>query len=222
MPSQQADFQAGSVRLVNVELPAVGRCAKWRCVAELRPLGVSKDSGLMATNSDKSGQTLVLPDTPPFSEAAVHTWFGVAVHAAQTFETALATFTIIVRLAETPGIIPSDLQDNPFASLERKTLGQVLARARQVVAFDPDLDGWLQDAVRTRNHLSHHFFPVNESRMESEEGRSELVDELRKATRHFLDMAKDLDELTDPTVRVLSISPSELDALVQSWRDKDL
>src|SRR3990172_8329296 len=98
----------------------------------------------MAPTPIEPEHAVVRPDTPPYTEAAVCTWFGVTAQAAQTFESALATFTVIVRLAETPGVIPPELRGNPFKSLERFTLGKVLARAKEVVAFHSDLDGSLK------------------------------------------------------------------------------
>ena len=163
-------------------------------------------------------QMLELSDTPPYSEAELYTWFGVAASAAQSFETALATFTIIMRLSSVPGEIPSDLIGNPFESIERKTLGQVLSQARRVISFNELLDESLQEALRTRNYLFHHFFPVNIIKMESEEGRTVIVEKLQKSSKLFFNMADALLALCEPTIRILKMTHSELDAELERWR----
>jgi hypothetical protein len=169
-----------------------------------------------------SGDLMIAPDTPPFSEAAVLTWFGLAADAAQAFETALATFTIVMRLSDDPGMTSPELRGNPFKSVEKRTLGHVLHEARRVVSFHELLDKSLQEAVNTRNYLFHHFFPMNSSRMESEEGRAIIVGELQKAITLFSSMSNALLALSEPTVRVLNMSPGELDAELERWRHVDI
>jgi len=165
---------------------------------------------------------IVMPDTPPYTELAVLTWFGAAAAAAQTFETSLATFTIVMRLSEIPGMVPYDLVANPFQSLEKKTLGHVLSQARGIVSFHESLDEALQEAVNTRNHLFHHFFATNGSKMESEIGRAALVEELQKAIKTFSIMGNALLALCEPTLRILDVSRSELDAELERWRHEAL
>ena len=165
---------------------------------------------------------VVMPDTPPYSEPAVLTWFGAAAAAAQAFETSLATFTIVMRLSEVSGLVPYDLAGNPFQSVEKKTLGQVLSQARRLVSFHESLDESLQEAVNTRNHLFHHFFAANGSKMESETGRAVLVEELQKAMETFSNLGNALLALCEPTIRILNMSHSEIDAELERWRHEPL
>jgi hypothetical protein len=166
--------------------------------------------------------TIVMPDNPPYSESAVFTWFGVAAAAAQTFETSLATFTIIMHLSEIPGRIPSNLTENPFKSLEKKTMGRVLSQAREIISFHKSLDESLQEAVNTRNYLFHHFFPSNSSKMESEVGRGVIVEDLQKAIRLFNNMGEALLALCEPTLKILNMPHSEIDAELKRWRHEQI
>ncbi|MCJ7584452.1 MAG: hypothetical protein MUO30_06750 [Anaerolineales bacterium] len=148
-------------------------------------------------------------------ETELLTWFGIAARSAQMFETALAQLTIGVFMVEHQKEMFTNLGENPFESIKKHTLGQLLARAKQVVEFDPILENQLQEAVRTRNHLFHHFFSDNKT-------RSELIDELRSAMNQFIQTTKALRDLTTPIINNLGMTINDLDAQVQPWRNKDI
>ena len=54
--------------------------------------------------------------------------------------------------------------------------------------------------------------------MESEEGRTSIVEELKESSKLFFNMADGLSALCEPIIRVLKLSNSEIDAELERVR----
>jgi len=122
-------------------------------------------------------QTIILPDTPPFDELAVTTWFGMAVLTAQSLEDALETFVAVLRLVEWPSSLPPPPEIG-LASIQvwdKKTMGRVLTDIKKFYTLDPVLNNLLMTALTKRNYLIHKFQRSNRVRWNEEKGRAELV-----------------------------------------------
>ena len=91
--------------------------------------------------------------------------------------------------------------------VNRSTLGRLLRTLGDSDAAVPDLETQLQHALDERNRLAHHFFRQHNFRINSEEGRSLMYQDLEdlhevilKAYKAFLRVTRgvDLDNLDPP------------------------
>jgi len=153
-------------------------------------------------------KTIILPDTPPFDELAVTTWFGMAVLSAQSLEEALETFVVVLRFVEWPSSL-TPLPEIGLASIQvwdKKTMGRVLSDVKKFYNLDPLLDNLLMTALAKRNHLIHKFKRSNRTKWNDEKGRAELIDELQTIIRIFHNAADALFVLSNGLMQSFEIA----------------
>ena len=167
--------------------------------------------------SDEIQDMTIFPDQEPYSEAAVHTWFGVAASCAQTYEQALGIFLIVQYVQDNP--IDSK---NSLDSIDKKTQGQILKGIHDLLIIDPLLDEELQKLVKVRNYLFHDFFTENWERIKTESGRNDMVNELQGFVKRFNNMSEAIFKLVEPTIDVLGISMPKIISKLKEVKNKDI
>lgn len=106
--------------------------------------------------------------------------YGIAAEAAQLFETELGTILLALRALEEGW----HSMPNPAAAqellttIDKSTLGRMLNKVRENFKVNAELDQILQSRVEARNKLSHGFFAKHNYRIQNEDGRAEMVEEL--------------------------------------------
>jgi hypothetical protein len=153
-------------------------------------------------------QTIIVPDTPPFDELAVITWFGMAVLTAQRLEEALEIFVAVLRLVEWPSPLspPPEIGLASIQVWDRKTMGRVLIDVKKFYEIDPLLNNLLMKALTKRNHLIHRFQSSNKVKWKKEKGRTELVGELQAIIKTFYNAADSLFALSDGLMQSFKIT----------------
>lgn len=71
------------------------------------------------------------------------------------------------------------------SALITKTLGSLLTKTRTLIEVPADTDNTLRNLLKKRNYLAHHFFKTNAAPLLSENGRRDMIDELRSVTDEF-------------------------------------
>ncbi len=103
---------------------------------------------------------------------AVFACFGSAVQHSQLFEQGLSRFLTMYNKIASDSVSIDDLG-------KKMTMGQLLKKVRQRVTINENSveEGFLT-VLDQRNYLVHRFFLERNSRLESTEGRMELLSEL--------------------------------------------
>ena len=114
----------------------------------------------------------------------IYTQFGAAAARASIFEQCLSS--ILLFLAKFSGqVLSGEDYDKLQADLERKPLGPLLNSVRAAVAIPPEVEKYLKEAHKRRNHLIHHFFRENAFEFTSEAGRTRLVKHLQESQAYI-------------------------------------
>lgn len=115
--------------------------------------------------------------------------FGVTAEAAQLFETELGTLILCVRgLEEGWHVVPdSDAAMRLLLDIDRKTLGQLLAKLRESFLFDEDLTDLFDKALNCRNRLNHGFFQRHGYAIGNSEGRDAMIADLEQSHQWLFD-----------------------------------
>jgi hypothetical protein len=101
--------------------------------------------------------------------------FGAAAYYAQRFEAALKDFLLVYSQLVNDTATADALQ----AMLEKKTMGHLLRRIRDVVIIRSDWpDGLLDHALERRNYLMHEFFLKHEQELRVPDAQPRLAQEL--------------------------------------------
>jgi hypothetical protein len=140
---------------------------------------------------------MMLEDIEPESWLAreVFARFGVAIYTSQVLEHGIVNL-----------VVWSGLRDGDYRAYEeteaanvklfRQTMGSV---KKTLLSRRPDiahLDDLLIRAVRLRNFLAHEYFRERAAAFMTEEGREEMIEELKKAVTFFEDVDARLEPLT--------------------------
>ena len=124
-----------------------------------------------------------IPEPDNYSAKEVFTFFGLAAYQGQVLEKGLVNL-ILVFQARGLRITRPEI-DALFYKLDRKTFGQLLNRARDIVPIPKNTDNLLGDALRKRNWLAHNFFADRAVEFSLEDGRAHMIRELQTMVRLF-------------------------------------
>ena len=142
----------------------------------------------------------------------VYRKFGETAEAAQLLETELGNMLLEAHVLE------EDLigNQNParaadvLASVNRQTLGQLLKNLNNRTQSLDALEGLLSKALQERNRLFHSYYPKHNFRLNSEEGRIQMLQDLDAIHDALLDAYKavmklggvDLDAEAEKQIRL--------------------
>jgi hypothetical protein len=120
----------------------------------------------------------------PEDQYALYAEFGMTAEKAQVLETeagnvALSYLTLFVN---TDKITPeeTEMYRSVVDDTNRKTLGALLKHIKGQLNFDDALVGVIDEGVKQRNYLTHHFFRTHNFALFSEEGRKVMFAELKE------------------------------------------
>lgn len=105
--------------------------------------------------------------------------------------------------------------------VDRKTLGNLLRKIKGIVSFDEKAKDHIDQALKKRNYLIHEFYKHHNFAINSEEGRSEMLEEL-KGIGQKLDIAHNqlsvITELLTQLDKRTVMSPEEIEKLVEDGK----
>ncbi len=138
----------------------------------------------------------------------VYREFGKAAELAQLLETELGTALLAHEALEKK----VHLQPNPdhfrklMEEIDKNTLGTSLRRIKERLNFNEDLVALYDSALRTRNHLSHHFYREHGFSIDNDSGRDAMVHHLAQIQHelsHAYQVAGYLSELLCKAIQLL-------------------
>ncbi len=131
-------------------------------------------------------------DVPP-DQYELYAEFGLAADIAQGMETAAGNFLLSYAMAfmDVKDITPevSTWFKEIIEDINSKTFGTLLKHFKKTAMMDDNIISIVNEALEKRNYLTHHFFRFHNFSIHSEEGRREMIGELREIQKK-LDLAQ--------------------------------
>jgi hypothetical protein len=124
----------------------------------------------------------------------VYAEFGLAMAAAQLLERWLVSL-IIAAYKPPSGKLTPEAYDDLLSQLSKQTLGALIKELRDSYDVPTDFDERLEEALRLRNWLAHHYFADRATEFQSLEGRSEMIRELDKTSDRLDELDRYFDHL---------------------------
>lgn len=106
--------------------------------------------------------------------------FGITAEAAQLFETDLGTLLLCSRALEHGWHVEADSDSarKLLNDIDRSTLGRLLGNLKNCVSLDDKLTERFASALKARNRLFHGFYELHNFKIQTDEGRDEMVVDL--------------------------------------------
>lgn len=106
--------------------------------------------------------------------------YGIAAEAAQLFETELSTLLLALRGLENDWHLVPDgaAAREVLDSIDRSTLGRVLNDLKRHITIEGNLEEAFSSALKARNRLMHGFFERHNFKIQTEDGRREMIADL--------------------------------------------
>ncbi len=133
-----------------------------------------------------------IPEPEDHGSKEVYAFFGLASYCAQVLEKGLVNMVVVFRCRGL--VITRSEFDALFEEHDKKTLGQLLHRARSIVKIPTSVDSLLGEALQKRNWLTHHYFADRSVAFTMESGRKDMILELQEMIKLF----KETDTATEP------------------------
>lgn len=128
------------------------------------------------------GTTRAPESTPMPTIQDVYAKFGEVAEAAQLLETELGNLLWLADIVEHNLLDEPDpeLAMNLIDEINRKTLGKLIRATKAKAPLPPNVEQLLVQALDERNRLSHSFYRQHNFRQNSEDGRTIMLEDLRK------------------------------------------
>ena len=103
-------------------------------------------------------------------QKTVYAHFGLAIYMSQVLEHGLANALLVLDIVPrasavaTPESWPEKV-DSFYDAQFKRTLGSLIHRLRELTLVPPELEQVLEQALETRNWLSHHYFRERAQRL---------------------------------------------------------
>lgn len=106
--------------------------------------------------------------------------YGIAAETAQLFETELGTLLLCLRALENGWhFVPDgEAAREVLNEIVRSTLGRLLHNLKRHIKIEGDLEVGFTSALEARNRLMHGFFERHNLKVQTEEGRQEMIADL--------------------------------------------
>lgn len=126
--------------------------------------------------------TSIQAEVPPIDgccDKEVFAFFGLVAYSAQVLEHAALNLALVLQLPAVDKITKQDF-DKLYQHLTRKTFGQLISAAREVIEVSEDQEAVLKSAVDLRNYTTHRYFRDRAEDFVSVAGQNEMKREMQK------------------------------------------
>ena len=120
--------------------------------------------------------------------------FGLAAYYGQCVERQIALMLATMYSKTFPFLGP-EARDEVFDQEFAKTLGQLVRDLGKIVILPQAFAGRLIHALKRRNWLIHHYFWDRAARLNSHNGREEMISELQESADFFADLDDELKQI---------------------------
>jgi len=115
--------------------------------------------------------------------------FGVTAEKAQVMETAAgnAALAYVALFVDTSNITPEMTEwfKQLLDDVNSKTFGALLRTIKRSINVDENTLAVIDEALKSRNYVTHHFFRHHNFAIHREEGRQTMIDELKDMGQKF-------------------------------------
>jgi len=158
-------------------------------------------------------------DTDEQEHKEVFAYFGAAAARLQTLDTILTNILMVNGHIRGPEVTAEELE-NLEESLQRKTLGQLIAEIRSQVPLPEQLIEVFKSALAKRNFLIHRFMRERAYEFVTPEGRQRMLAELREMQAVAIVANRMADEFLMGMAKVLGITSERLEAGAEALREE--
>ncbi len=131
--------------------------------------------------------------------------FGLAAEAGQLFETELGTLLLMARGLSGRWHLAPDVEAGRklLKEIDSHTLGRLLGRVKDMISFDDHLEAQFQAALNARNRLNHGFFEEHNFRIQTDDGRDLMVEDLETLHAELFEAWQVVSSITKVVMEVL-------------------
>jgi hypothetical protein len=146
-----------------------------------------------------------VPEPEDCSQKEAYPFFGLAAYYAQVLEKGLVNMVVAFK---TVGMsITQDQFDAVYETHDSKTFGQLVSAARAHQIPIPDKTRrLLEEALRSRNQLNHHFFADHAGHMATEAGRRTAIRRLSDLIRLFRAADRAIEPIYQPLLQKAGVT----------------
>jgi hypothetical protein len=156
-----------------------------------------------------------IPDPDNFSPKEVYAFFGLACYQAQVLEKGVSIMVVAFKCKGLP-ITRNDF-DAIYSEHNKKTLGQLLARAKKAILISEYMEFLLEEALLKRNWLMHHYFADRSIQFMREEGRRKMISELQSLIQIFIEADQAIEEISFPVLKEFGVTEESVGRIIQDW-----
>jgi len=157
-----------------------------------------------------------IPEPEDFGVKEVYAFFGLAAYCAQVLEKGLVNMAVALRVKGLRLTVSE--YDALFEEHSKKTLGQLLKRARNTIPISNDLDALLEDALEKRNWLIHQFFADRAVQFTEEYGRGDMIRELQQLIVLFQKADSAIQLIYHPILEQMGVTSERVNGLMDEMR----
>jgi len=153
-----------------------------------------------------------IPEPDNYDPKEVYAFFGLASYFAQVLEKGLMIMIIAFR-CKGLRITRSEF-DALYTEHNKKTLGQLLNRARKSVSIPNDIGALLDEALLKRNWLMHHHFADRSAQFNTEIGRAQMISELQSLIHIFIEADHATEPIYMPLLEEFGVTEERVETLI--------
>jgi hypothetical protein len=157
------------------------------------------------------------PEPEGYDVKEVYAFFGLASYCGQVLEKGLVNMVVLFRCK---GLVITGAEfESLFDEYDKKTLGQLLHRARNIVKIPTSVDSLLGEALQKRNWLAHQYFADRSVAFTMESGRKNMISELREITKLFKETDAAIEPIYFSVMKKMGITEERLLELMSEMKD---
>jgi uncharacterized protein YutE (UPF0331/DUF86 family) len=154
-----------------------------------------------------------IPEPDDYGPKEVFAFFGLASYYAQVLEKNL---TIMVVAFRCKGLqITKGEFDALYAEHNKKTLGHLLHRAKELISIPNETDSLLNEALLKRNWLIHHYFADRCIQFGTEIGRRQMISDLQSMMCIFTEADRATELISNPILEEFGVTEECIEKMIE-------
>ena len=143
---------------------------------------------------------------------------GLALYLAQSFEMSLQQVIICVEKFSHGNIATPEEYDLFDEKCSKMTLGNLLCETRKVISVEKSTDELLNEALKKRNFLVHHFFQDYSLDFIDADGRKKMLSKLLNDINLFKIADASIDCMNRLFLKALGVTDPDFESLIREYK----
>lgn len=153
---------------------------------------------------------------------AMYAHYGYAIYLSQIFEKGLVSLLHGFLALENKGKWPYEKLLAEVDKLNKQTLGKLLEQVRSRVPIESATEACIQEALKRRNFLIHHYFNTHAAKATVTEGQKFVIADLIEY-RNIIEQANIwIMDLNRELVKKIGITDEKMATIVEKLREEEL